>query len=79
MKYGRLVRVAICFTLGFTLFALLLNCMSAVYPAIPDWLLWMFFGAVLFIALMLSIYLNVTLRVRKIQMMIEEHGMRSSL
>lgn len=79
MKYGRLVRVAIWFTLGFTLFALLLNYMSAVYPAIPDWLLWMFFGAVLFIALMLSIYLNVTLRVRKIQMMIEEHGMSSSL
>ena len=79
MKHGRLVPVSIGFTVGFTLFAILLNYISAAYPDFPSWLLWILFGSVLFIALMVTIYLNFTLRVRKIQLMIEEYGMNVTL
>ena len=79
MRLGKLIPVSVLFTLGFTLFAYGLHYASVTFEGVPEYLWWLVFAIVLFASLFLAIYVNITLRIRKIQEKIEEHGMSPEL
>lgn len=79
MGLGKLVPISILFTLGFSLFSLGLYQASIRFEGVPFYLWWTIFALVLFGSLFVAIYVNITLRIRKIQEKIEEHGMSPEL
>ncbi len=77
MRSGRLVPLTLLLSLVFTGLAFGLQWLSDMLTEVPGWLFWAFYGLLLFLGLFLATYMNITLRIRKIQEMIEEHGMAS--
>lgn len=77
MRSGKLLPVTLLLTVVFTGLAFGLQLLGEALPSVPGWLFWLGFALLSFTGLYLATYINITLRIRKIQEMIEEYGVSS--
>jgi len=77
MRIGRLIPISIALAVLITLFAAGISFLSSVYDSIPLWVWPLVFAGLTLAMLILFIYVNITLRIRRIQEKIQESGVDS--